>query len=94
MKTTATTAAAAEAEANNLVHLGKPPRADDDPLSCLISAIADRVERLVGQLGRAVLKEVVELPIEVVVRGHAVRSWDVWDVRASASRLARSARLA
>src|SRR5688500_10838210 len=43
----------AEADGDDLVHLGKPPRAKNDPLSCLFSAIADRVERLVGQLGRA-----------------------------------------
>jgi hypothetical protein len=63
-------------------------------LSCLFSAIADRVERRIGQRIWALLEEGGELPIEIVMRGHANRSWDGVDVRASASRLARSARLA
>ena len=64
----------------SLFKVRNPPRAEDDPLSCRLRAIADRVERRVGQLGRAIQEEGVELPVEVVRRGHAVRSCDVEDV--------------
>ena len=76
---------------DELAHVGNPPRAEDDPLSCRFHAIADRVERRVGQLGRAVPEEGGELPVEVARRGHAVRSCEAEDVLASASRPARSA---
>jgi hypothetical protein len=51
----------AETDRYELAHGGNPPRAKDDPLSCLFRAIADRVERLVGQRDRAVREEGVEL---------------------------------
>ena len=84
----------AEADGHELVHDGQPPRADEDPLSCVFDAIANRVERRVGQLGRSIQKEGLQLSVEVVPGGHASRSWDVADALASASRAARSARFA
>ena len=44
----------AECDGHEFVHAWHPPRADDDPLTCRFHAIADSVERRVGQLRRAV----------------------------------------
>ena len=64
----------AEADGDEPVHIGQPPRADDGPLSSRFDAIADRVERRFGQFARAVPEEGVELAVEVAARGHAIRS--------------------
>ena len=58
-----------------------------------MNVVADRVEDAVRQLGGSRLEERSDEPIRVATRGwgHAGRSLDLFGVRASASRAARSA---
>ena len=76
MRTTATTAAAAEAEGNELAHDGHPPRADEGPLWLVFNLGTDRVEDLVVQLLLALEDELVDQAVGISRRGHANRSWE------------------
>ena len=91
--TTTSDAAAASASARR-GHVGFPPRADDDPLSCVVDLVADGVVDSVRQLGPALVKEGADELVGVARRSHASRSCGSVTVRASASRLARSALVA
>ena len=84
----------AEADGQELVHGGDPPRADEGPLSFLFDLGTHRVVDLVLQLLLAFQEEVVDQPVGISGRGHAIRSWEGGVARASASMLARSALVA
>ena len=73
--------------------VGEPPRAEDGPLSFLFDLGTDRVVDLVLQLLLAFEEELVDQAVGISRRGHASRSWER-GARASASMLARSARVA
>ncbi len=66
----------------------------DGPLSFLFDLGTDRVVDLVLQLLLAFEKEGVDQAVGISGRGHANRSWEGGVARASASMLARSARVA
>ena len=78
----------------NLFMVGNLHGPKHGPLSFLFNLGTDRVVDLVVQLLLAFEEELVDQAVGISGRGHAIRSWESGVARASASMLARSARVA